>query len=664
MKEVKLKYWGILAAILFYAAPCSAQEAEIEKIVVTASRTQEDIKNSAKSITVIDSQDILESNAHTIPDILRSEAGIQIRDYNGSGKQVNVDIGGFGETGPSNMLVLIDGRRVNAIDLSNTDWSQISLSQVERIEVLRGASSVLYGDNACGGVVNIITKKGKGKPTVKIESKGGSYETASTSVESSGASDKSSYRVSAEYLNTDGYRKNSGLFRKDFGFNVSHLFNEMAEADLTFGYHSDRYGLPGALKGNEISSLGRRATTKPNDSARADDWFSSLSIKNDFHRGGKLSTDFSVRTREVDSSYISSSWRNENHVVTLGMAPKYTLEHESLGVPQKLTFGLDLYHDADHILDGSITGANDTLNITKTSLGVYGQEEFRLHEHLIIKTGLRHEIVKYIFDQIAQAKLKEKSNLAKTVYDLGIVLPFDKESSAFFNYSTSFRYPLVDEFYTSFNPDWGVGGLNSSLKPQTGKNIEAGLRHTFLNGTLLETNYFRNNITDEIYLNADPLVYTNSNYDKTVHQGGHLQIDIPLTKHTQLFSNYTFTQAKFDKGALKGKKIPGVPIHKASLGTRFLPNEKIKINLIGNYVGSMYLISDQNNAYPRLKDWLSVDMNVSYSAGAGNMELFFGINNIFNAYYAEYGILSVFSGAQAFYPAQGRNVVAGWRYKF
>lgn len=245
---------------------------------------------------------------------------------------------------------------------------------------------------------------------------------------------------------------------------------------------------------------------------------------------------------------------------------------------------------------------------------------------------------------------------------MGIVLPFDKESSAFFNYSTSFRYPLVDEFYTSFNPDWGVGGLNSSLKPQTGKNIEAGLRHTFINGALLETNYFRNNITDEIYLNADPLVYTNSNYDKTVHQGGHLQIDIPLTKHTQLFSNYTFTQAKFDKGALKGKKIPGVPVHKASLGARFLPNEKIKINLIGNYVGSMYLISDQNNAYPRLKDWLSVDMNVSYCAG--NMELFFGINNIFNAYYAEYGIFSVFSGAQAFYPAQERNVVAGWRYKF
>jgi iron complex outermembrane receptor protein len=636
----------------------------IEKIVVTSSRTEEGISKTTKSTTVIDAQDIEESSAQTIPDILRSEAGIEIRDYNGTGKQVNVDIRGFGETGPSNMLVLIDGRRVNAIDLSNTDWSQISLSQVERIEIVRGASSVLYGDNASAGVINIITKKGQGKPSVKIESKGGSYRTASTSVEASGSNEKSSFRVSSEYFNTDGYRKNSNLFRKDFGLQISHKFDALLTADLNFGYHSDQYGLPGALKGNQLSSLGRRATTKPNDTARGDDWFTTLGIANDFGIAGSLKTDFSVRTREVDSSYISSSWKNENHIVTCGITPKYTLEHKALGIPQTLILGIDLYRDADHILDGAMTGPNDTLNITKSSFGVYGQEELRLTDHLHLKASLRHEVARYIFNQLAQSQLKERSNVSETVYDIGIVAPYGNDSSLYLDYSTSFRFPLVDEFYTSFNPDWfwAPGGLNASLKPQKGKNIEAGVRHTFSNKIRIEGGYFRNDITDEIYLNYDS--YNNVNYDKTVHQGGQLFIDIPITENIQFFSNYSFTQAKFGKGFLKGKQIPGVPTHKATAGLRLSPTEKIKINLVGNYMGSMYLISDQQNNHSLLKNWLTVNLNVNYTLG--NMELFLGINNIFNAYYSEYGIIygSSSSNNQAFYPAPGRNVTAGVRYKF
>ena len=85
--------------------------------------------------------------------------GVVVRDFYGTGKTASVDIRGFGETAPLNVLVLVDGRRVNEIDLSGTDWTQIPIDQIERIEIVRGAGSVLYGDNAVGGVINIITKK-------------------------------------------------------------------------------------------------------------------------------------------------------------------------------------------------------------------------------------------------------------------------------------------------------------------------------------------------------------------------------------------------------------------------------------------------------------------------------------------------------------------------
>ena len=86
-----------------------------------------------------------------------------------------MDIRGFGETGPLNTLVLVDGRRVNEIDLSGVDWTQIPLDQVERIEIVRGSGSVLYGDNAVGGVINIITKKPEKPLSARVEGVIGSY---------------------------------------------------------------------------------------------------------------------------------------------------------------------------------------------------------------------------------------------------------------------------------------------------------------------------------------------------------------------------------------------------------------------------------------------------------------------------------------------------------
>ena len=137
--------------------------AALPEVVVTGTRTAEEIQKVPASISVITAADIQRSSAKTAVDLLRREEGVVVRDLLGNGKAAQVDLRGFGETASSNTLVLVDGRRTNEIDLSGVDWAQIPVEQIERIEVVRGPGSVLYGDNAVAGVINIITKSPSGK---------------------------------------------------------------------------------------------------------------------------------------------------------------------------------------------------------------------------------------------------------------------------------------------------------------------------------------------------------------------------------------------------------------------------------------------------------------------------------------------------------------------
>ena len=182
MKKKQMAVW--LLTLLFSPLAALSQTTRddghsptaLPEVVVTGTRTAEEIQKVPASISVITAADIQRSSAKTAVDLLRREEGIVVRDLLGNGKAAQVDLRGFGETASSNTLVLVDGRRTNEIDLSGVDWAQIPVEQIERIEVLRGPGSVLYGDNAAAGVINIITKS----PAKKFTAGGASPWAATT----------------------------------------------------------------------------------------------------------------------------------------------------------------------------------------------------------------------------------------------------------------------------------------------------------------------------------------------------------------------------------------------------------------------------------------------------------------------------------------------------
>ena len=237
---------AVVALLAAFALPAFAQS---DAVIVNATRFPEDAARFPASVTVLTAEDIRDSAARTLPELLSEQVGLTLKDFYGNNAAAtSVDLRGFGATATQNTLILVDGRRVTDVDLSGVQWSAIPLASVERIEILRGTGAVLYGDGASAGVVNIVTrsplKQGRRADALgRVASYGtlegqihGSYATAAFGVNAS------LYGYTAE-----GYRENNRNEQQNSSVNLRWGPGE-SYFDLRLGTDSQNLRLPGARR--------------------------------------------------------------------------------------------------------------------------------------------------------------------------------------------------------------------------------------------------------------------------------------------------------------------------------------------------------------------------------------------------------------------------------
>jgi len=641
-----------------------AQEKEVtlEGVVVTGTRDVQEVRKVPANVTVITKEEIQSSNAQTAIDLIRSEVGVIVRDFYGTGKTASVDIRGFGETGPLNTLVLVDGRRVNEIDLSGVDWTQIPLDQIERIEVVRGASSVLYGDNAVGGVINIITKKPERPFSGKVEGQVGSHHFNRESGSVSGKWGPLSGILSAGYNATEGYREN-GFFRaKDVGGKLIYELNQDLSFNFSGSLHKDDAGLPGGLTQADIDRLGRRDTLTPDNQASTEDGYGALGMKANLGNWGRAAIDVSYRHRKVDNflDFPASfyTYEDDRRLRTWGITPKYILEKPLGNFPNKLTAGIDYYRsdsvvDADTIFFGF--PSTNRSEVDKRSTGIYLLDELSVLSNLILSLGYRSEWVKYEVSQ-ASPRAKDETRDREPAYSLSLDYLFGKRSSAFFSAKRSFRFPVSDELILVF-PDFKV---NPEINPQTGYHYEAGVRHSFIEQLEANLTLFWVDLHDEIYFN--PATFTNENYPKTRRQGLEVGVKATPLEWVSLWGNYGYIRPHLRGGDFSGNDIPGVPRHKGAVGMDLAFWKGFQLSGRANFVGSRYLISDFANRVDKLDGYTTVDAKLSYLWKG--LQAFVGVNNLFNKEYSEWAVTNAAGTTQLFYPSTVRNYLCGVSYNF
>ncbi|MEE9552109.1 MAG: TonB-dependent receptor [Gammaproteobacteria bacterium] len=641
---------------------------EIEEIIVTATRWETVGVPTATSVSTITRDQIIESGAQNIIDVLKGQGGIQIQDLFGDGSRSIISMRGFGNNGGSNTLVLVDGRRLNNTDLKTPDLSFISLKDVERIEIIQGSASVLYCDQAVGGAINIITRK-----TDKLDFNGefgfGSYDHKYQKLNVSNRLENGiGIRVSGEKRASDNYRNQNDL---DYGNFFSNLSYEWDRGDIFVEYiHIDEnLETPGAIFQQQIAVS--RKLIGPFSAGDFNDTVSDTGrIGGSFSLtpNWEFAAEYTHRNEDIDG-FISSTEFNQHRLVrAVNPRLRGNLPFGKQNV--QLVAGADI-ENTEYKL---ISGVGDTINDQDMN-AVYTLITWQINNQFSLIGGARYaelENDSFKRDPFAAFPLPIDTFVSKvnedeqTADSFGILFTPTDEWRLFAKRETIFRFPLADELT-------GTVALFDDLETQTGESYEAGVEwHN--NSIQTKLVGYKLDLEDEIAF--DPLlnfgIGANINFDPTERIGAIFEINVTPIDELDIGVQYSYVDATFESGAFSGNRIPMVAEHQLHLNSiyRFWPNWSL--------YGEIFMISgrvaggDLEDTFPNLPGYGIGNLNLRYDNG--NFSFSAKVNNLLDKEYSSSAATGFspfipgpfgFGGTDTgFFPAPERNFLFALSYNY
>jgi iron complex outermembrane receptor protein len=637
-------------------AQTQEEQSDIE-VIVTASRVEEPVEEVPAYVSVITSEELTASGQTTLVEALEGLAGIHFRSFSGNAAQAEITMRGFGDNSHGRVLVLVDGRRLNRPDQASINWLEIPVENIERIEVVRGGSSVLYGDNAVAGVINIITKKGAPGFDVAVSGQYGSYNQNQEGVEISGTSDLLNYSITGEHTTTDGYRDRSAFRSLAVGGNIG-LELESLSSGFSLSYNRLFYEMPGALTKAEFEADQTQAANGA-DEALGDYFNADLSVSFSPAERLLLGGNAGYRLRFIRTDFASYSSYTDLTLQSAALTPRVTLDNSPLN-GNRLVVGVDGYYDQAELDSyNNVSRSTTTLEtrIRKATLGLYAADDLQILPILTASAGLRYELA-----QISAKTLKttgtpiDDSKLHQAfVYDIGLLFTPAPGLKFWAGYGTVFRYPFVDEQVSTYG--YGTDAFYADLDPERGHNVEAGVEISPTRWLRWVASSYLLDMTDEIAYVAP----ANVNLDKTRHLGAETEIVLSIPRWAELTANYAFTSAVFREGPNEGNTIPLVPAHQAGAELAVHLPPDLTVGLSGQYISEQYSGEDTANALEKIQAYFLMDAFLRFQPDfvPGDLDVYFGVNNLLDTIYATKGYYG-----SSYYPGEGRNWKVGASYRY
>ena len=624
----------IVVVILSFAPRAGAQEPKrVDPVVITGTLVETPAEQVGSSVTVITEEEIERHLYPTVDEMLRHVPGLDVRRSGSFGKTTSVTIRG---ASANQVQVMVDGVRVKSPTLGQLDFADIPPHLIDRIEVIRGPQSTLYGADAMGGVINIITKRGRGPFSAVVSQEAGSHDTLRSVATASGAYRAFDYAVSALHLESNGQFQNDSLDQNALSARFGLTLPAQSSVDLVVRVNRNVVGLP-----VEFVSvpLPRDPVIDPNTRQETETRIFALTGRS--RPVSWWETEVKLSRYENDQAFIDPPDPFPCPPITFGSCnfpgrfdverrEATWLNHFHAGRWSTSSIGLEYRHE-----EADVQGTSGFTPTTWTRSALF-QQQLRFFDRLFLSGGVRIED-----NRDFGTVVTERGSLALLIPETG--------SRVRGGAGTGFRAPTFNDL---FFPGFG----NPTLQPEESFSWDVGVdQRLWENRIRLGLTYFQNNFTNLIaccvFLAGPPFV-TTGNIGRARSAGIEFTAEVDLLDTLAAGLSYTYTDSE---NLATDRLLPNQPRHRWNVRLTWEPIPALSL------FGEMHIVTRQfetlsgtyNEGYTRVDvggAWRLVSRYRFLQA----LDLTARIQNLFDAQYAE---------VRGF-PALGTTALVGLRASF
>lgn len=615
----------LLLFFLFAYSLCGLAAETIPKITIKKDKSSVAKGKSTvvKAVTTIDSKQIKKIGARTLPELLTTIASLQVSQADGIGGRTIISMRGFGDNATNNVLILIDGQPLTNPDSAAPNLNTIPLSSIKEIKIIPTGDSVVYGEQAVGGVINIITKSSD-EIQHSLHINTGSFNTINPELNlAKKYANGFNYQLFGRYLRTDNYRDHNRYWDDVIKTRLGYTASDRTDTYINLEHADTNLLLPGALTKEEAEKDRRQAQNY---------------------------TDYNDQTTNSGAFFIK-------HQISQNWLVRFDTSFHDMHGDGILSKTINFTENRQNGQLNSV--ASGVLNILQTSLSLnlgfnmkYGNYEFNdATEHQFVESAFAHTAIPIgekltfgIGGRAAQAQYQNSYDSA-VITSLNLTYKLNSNWQLYGYRSGNYRFPKTDENIELLTKD------HQPLKTQTGVSYTVGTTWTMpiLN---IDANMYQLELDNEIAY-VPPVaggLGFNENLPPTRRRGAAINANYSILPQLYLSGGYNYVDAVFNFGLYKGHRIPFVADHKFHLALYYDLGEHWHFMTDGIYTGSRFPVADMANQGDKLSAFTIFNFACGYSYKYFNAQL--RINNYTNKHYNEY---AVYENGTFYYPAAGIN---------
>lgn len=624
---------------------------ETREVVISATKTPVPVSHLTSAVEVITEEDLKRRQIKTVVDALRLSQGLTVFSNGGPGSSASVRIRG---SNADQVLVLIDGAIMNSATLGNFNFANLTTDNLERIEILRGAQSMLWGADAMGGVINITTKKGTDVPSANAFFEYGSFSSIREGGQVSGQKGPIDFTAALSRWDYTGFSQvnyRRGASERD-GFHnwqastrIGVTLPHEGRLDLNFRLLQGKVNFDnGFSPGFDVlgaTSNSQQFVYSASYQQPITNWWNQVLTVS--RQTETLDTNPGTTQRNVVTGAISTPFGARSEINTL--ANRIEWQHNfQVGKPLLLTAGYQFREQQGENINLG-TGTTDISNRIISSNAGFAQAQLNLWDRVFATGGIRQDEYN-VFGS------------ATTYRATAGYLHQETGTKVRGSYATGFRAPTINQL---FFPDFG----NPDLKPEKSQSMDVGLDQYLLDNRLtLSASYFWNRFRDLIVSQQSATAcgigpfgpnFCAQNIGLVSAKGWEASMkyvlvrDLPWIKSLDIQAQYTNTLTR-NLSQQPGNRVPRMPVDQWSIILSYQPIDPLQVSLEGRYVGSRF--EDINNQQPlRAFDVWNLIANYEVTK---NAQVYFRAENLFNEKYEEilnFGapVRSIFGGFKLTY---------------